>query len=65
MCLDFVVNSGRYTHIDGDHRRIPFRCYKIGYIAAEKDNKFITNDVTNDPCLYYREQAKKLELVSF
>ncbi len=33
-CLHLVASSGRYTHIDGNHRRVPFGSYKIGRIAS-------------------------------
>ena len=37
-CLHLVSSSGYYTHINGIvHRRVPFGCYKIGRIAAEKE----------------------------
>ncbi len=65
-CLHLSASSGRYTHIDGKvHRRVPFGCYKIGRIAAGNENKFITNDVTNDPRVHDRIWAGKLGLVSF
>ena len=64
-CLHLVASSGRYTHIDGDHRRVPVGSYKIGRIAAGSDFKFITNDVRNDPRVHDHEWARNLGLVSF
>ena len=65
-CLHLMVSSGRYTHTDGKvHRRVPFGCYKIGRIAAGKETKFITNDVTHDPRVHNRDWAQQLGLVSF
>ncbi len=65
-CLHLVASSGRYTHIDGEvHRRIPFGCYKIGQIASADENRFLTNDVINDPKVHNKEWAKELGLVSF
>ena len=64
-CLHLIVSSGRYTHIDGDHRRVPFGCYKIGRVAADQDPKFVTNDVTNDPRIHNHAWAEKLHLVAF
>jgi PAS domain S-box-containing protein len=64
-CLHLMVSSGRYTHIDGGHRRVPLGCYKIGRVAAEDEPKFITNDVINDPRIHDHEWARKLGLVSF
>ncbi len=64
-CLHLMASAGRYTHIDGDHRRVPIGSYKIGPIAAGRISKFITNDVTHDPLVHDPEWAKKEKLVSF
>ena len=64
-CLHLMASSGRYTHINGDHRRVPIGCYKIGRIASGEDNKFLTNDVTTDPQVHDHQWAKNLGLVSF
>lgn len=64
-CLHLVVSSGRYTHTDGYHQRVPMGSYKIGRIASGKDFKFVTNDVCNDPRVHDHEWARKLGLVSF
>jgi PAS domain S-box-containing protein len=64
-CLHLLAGSGRYTHIDGNHRRVPFGCYKIGRIASGEDSRFLTNDVANDPQVHDHEWAKSLGLVSF
>ncbi len=65
-CLHLVSSSGHYTHINGKtHRRVPFGCYKIGRIASDEEQKFLTNDVQNDPRIHDRQWAKELGLVSF
>jgi PAS domain S-box-containing protein len=64
-CLHLMTSSGRYTHINGSHRRVPFGAYKIGRVASGEDPKFITNDVANDPRVHDHEWAKSLGLVSF
>lgn len=65
-CLRLVSSSGHYTHIDGKlHSRVPFACYKIGQIAAEKAPKYITNDVIVDPRVHDHEWARAAGLVSF
>jgi len=64
-CLHLVASSGRYTHIDGGHTRVPFGCYKIGGIASGKYPSFLTNDVANDPHVHKHDWAKELGLVSF
>lgn len=64
-CLHLVASSGRYTHIDGKHRRVPLGCYKIGRVASGEDVRFVTNDVIHDPRIHDHEWAQALELVSF
>ena len=64
-CLHLMASSGRYTHTDGDHRRVPLSCYKIGIIATGEEKKFLTNSVTTDPHVHNHEWAKRLGLVSF
>ena len=64
-CLHLTASSGRYTHIDGDHRRVPIGSYKIGRIAAGMGSKFVTSNVTNDPMVHNHEWARELDLVSF
>jgi len=64
-CLHLVASSGRYTRIDGGHRRVPLGSYKIGRVASGEDPQFITNDVTNDPRVHDHEWARLLGLVSF
>jgi len=64
-CLHLVASSGRYTHLDGDHGRVPFGCYKIGLVAAAEEPGFLTNDVTHDPRVHNHSWAKELGLVSF
>ena len=64
-CLHLVAGSGRYTHTDGAHGRVPFGCYKIGRVAAADDPGFLTNDVTHDPRVHNHEWARELGLVSF
>ncbi len=64
-CLHLMASSGRYIHIDGGHRRVPFGCYKIGSIVSAEDFKLVTNDVTHDPRVHDHDWAAKLGLVSF
>ena len=64
-CLHLIASSGRYTHIDGGHRRVPLGCYKIGRIASAEESKFLTNDVTTDPRVHNHQWAASLGLVSF
>jgi PAS domain S-box-containing protein len=64
-CLHLVASSGRYTHLDGDHGRVPFGCYKIGLVAAADEPGFLTNDVTHDLRVHNHRWAEELRLVSF
>jgi PAS domain S-box-containing protein len=64
-CLHLVASSGRYTALDGGHRRVPVGCYKIGRIASGEEPTFVTNEVTHDPRVHDRQWAASLGLVSF
>ncbi|WAC05822.1 MAG: PAS domain S-box protein [Methanoregula sp.] len=64
-CLHLMASSGRYTHIDGGHRRVPMGAYKIGRVATAEHPGFVTNDVINDPRVHDHEWARSLGLVSF
>jgi len=64
-CLHLMASSGRYTHIDGGHRRVPFGRYKIGRIVSGEDTKFVTREVAKDPSVDDREWAARLGLRSF
>jgi PAS domain S-box-containing protein len=64
-CLHLISSSGRYTGINGSHRRVPFGAYKIGRVASGEDNKFITNDAVNDSRVHNHEWAASLGLVAF
>ena len=65
QCLHLVASSGRYPHLDGSHRRVPYGCYKIGRVAAGNDVKFLSNDVANDPRVHDHQWARRHNLVSF
>ncbi|WP_267928914.1 hybrid sensor histidine kinase/response regulator [Desulfolithobacter dissulfuricans] len=64
-CLHLVASSGRYTHLDGFHGRVPYDCYKIGRIASGKEATFLTNEVTSDPRVHNHQWAARLGLVAF
>ncbi len=65
LCLHLVASSGRYTHLDGFHGRVPYGCYKIGRIASGEMPTFLTNDVTHDLRVHDHEWAEKHGLVAF
>ena len=64
-CLHLMVSSGRYTHINGGHQRVPFGCYKIGRVASGEEDFFVSNDVVHDTRVHDHEWAQSLGLVSF
>ena len=64
-CLHLMASSGRYTHTDGPHSRMPFGLYKLGRVATGKLAKFLTNNVTKDPQIMDHNWARELDLVSF
>jgi|WetSurMetagenome_2_1015567.scaffolds.fasta_scaffold00650_8 PAS domain S-box-containing protein len=64
-CLHLAASAGRYTRIDGSHRRVPPGCYMIGCVASGEDPHFITNSVIDDPGVHDHSWAKHLGLVSF
>ena len=65
QCLHLIASSGRYTHIDGPHCRMPFGLYKLGRVLTGETGKFLTNDVVNDPQVMDHQWARDLDLVSF
>ena len=64
-CLHLMASSGRYTHLDGGHRRVPMGSYKIGRVASGEEGRFVTNDVVNDPQISDPEWARELGLAAF
>jgi PAS domain S-box-containing protein len=64
-CLHLITSSGRYTHLDGGHKRVPLGCYKIGRVASGEDPYFVINDVTYDSRVHDNKWAADLGLRSF
>ncbi len=65
-CLHLISSSGRYTHIDGLHRRIPTGpLNKIGEIFTRDKANITTNALLTDPLITDHEWAEKLGLKSF
>ena len=65
QCLHLLASSGRYTHTNGDHGRVPFGCYKIGKIAAGEEPSFSPTTRPHDPRVHNHAWARELGLVSF
>lgn len=62
--LELQASAGIYTHLDGEHSRVPVGKYKIGRIA-ESGTPHLTNDVQNDPWVSDTEWARREGMVSF
>ena len=62
--LELQTSSGMYTHLDGQHSRIPIGKYKIGFIAAER-KPHLTNSVIGDARISEQEWAKREGMVAF
>lgn len=62
--LHLQASSGIYTHLDGEHSRIPVGKYKIGLIAAER-KPHLTNSVVGDERVNNQEWARRERMVAF
>ena len=62
--LELQASSGIYTHINGDHSRVPVGMFKIGLIAQERQ-PHLTNKVIGDPRVSNQEWAKQEGMVAF
>lgn len=58
------ASAGRYTHLDGEHGRVPVGSFKIGQIALERQ-PHLTNDVLSDPRLHHPDWARAEGMVAF
>ena len=64
QCLHLAASAGIYTHIDGDHRRVPIGALKIGGIAQE-GCPLLTNDLVNDERVPNKSWVAENSLRSF
>ena len=62
--LELQASSGMYTHLNGQHSRIPLGALKIGLIAAER-LPHLTNAVIGDPRVSDQEWARREGMVAF
>lgn len=62
--LELQASSGMYTHLNGQHARVPVGALKIGLIAAER-LPHLTNTVIGDPRVGDQEWARREGMVSF
>ena len=62
--LELQASAGIYTHLDGEHGRVPVGKFKIGLIAQEL-HPHLTNDVMQDPRVSNKEWARREGMVAF
>lgn len=62
--LELQASAGLYTHIDGQHSRIPMGMHKIGLVAAERRPTLI-NSVQDDERVHDKEWARREGMISF
>jgi signal transduction histidine kinase len=62
--LHLQASSGMYTHLNGQHARVPVGSLKIGLIAAER-KPHLTNAVIGDPRVGNQEWARREGMVAF
>ena len=62
--LSLQASAGMYTHLNGEHSRIPVGQFKIGWIAQHRQ-PHLTNQVTTDPRVSDREWAQREGMVAF
>jgi PAS domain S-box-containing protein len=64
-CLHLLASSGRDTHLDDWHRRIPIGSLMIGRIASGKESRYFTNDLSDDPLFQNPERTVSTEWMAF
>ncbi len=62
--LELQASSGIYTHLDGEHSRVPVGKFKIGLIAEER-KPHLTNSVVGDQRVADQDWAKRERMVAF
>jgi len=62
--LRLKFSAGKYTRIDGEFSKVPFKSLKIGKIFTSK-KPVVSNDISNDPRVKNQNWAKKEKLRSF
>ena len=62
--LVLQASAGQYTHLNGQHGRVPLGQLKIGLIAQER-MPVVTNDVIHDPKINDRAWAAREGMVAF
>jgi PAS domain S-box-containing protein len=62
--LHLQASSGLYTHLNGEHARIPVGQHKVGLIARSRRPR-LTNQLADDPLLADPDWAKSNGIVAF
>ncbi|HEX8552351.1 MAG TPA: PAS domain S-box protein [Abditibacteriaceae bacterium] len=62
--LELKASSGLYTHLDGEHSRVPVGELKIGLIAAQR-RPIMTNSIIDDERIKDPQWARREGLVAF
>jgi PAS domain S-box-containing protein len=62
--LELAASAGLYTHLDGEHARIPVGSFKIGLIAREQ-KPHLTNSVQSDGRVSNKDWARQEGMISF
>lgn len=62
--LTLQASAGMYTHLNGNHSRIPVGQFKVGWIAQYRQ-PHLTNQVTIDPQISDHEWAQREGMVAF
>jgi PAS domain S-box-containing protein len=62
--LELEASAGMYTHLDGDHSRVPMGKFKIGKIAQER-KPHLTNSVVGDSRVGNQDWARREGMVAF
>ena len=62
--LELRASAGQYTHLHGEHARIPVGKLKIGLIAQER-KPHLTNDLRNDRLVSHPEWVEKEGMKAF
>ncbi len=62
--LELKASAGIYTHLDGEHSRVPIGKFKIGRIAQERQ-PHLTNSVVGDAQVRNQEWARREGMIAF
>lgn len=62
--LELQASAGIYTHLNGEHSRIPLGKFKIGLIAKERE-PHLTNSVTTDERVNHQDWAIREKMTAF